>query len=132
MRFLVIAMFAIFLGACSSSPWAVIDGSMSKAADPKNFDVVISGVDGKLFMDGQKVRRVDPGMHMIRVTTTKVDAFGKYTYDTVPFVAEPCMRYFVAAQHESSVSTDNKRWTLVVIREEPIKSCLKLLEEEKA
>ena len=117
----------LLLSACSNNPWSVIDGSMSKVTDAKNYDVLVSGVDGKLYFDNRRIRNVDPGFRLVRLTTTKPDRRGHHTYTSFPIFVKPCIRYYVSAQHESNLTIDNNNWDVVVLKEEPIEGCKKLL-----
>jgi hypothetical protein len=115
-----------------TKPYAVIDGSMSPQTDNKIYDVTISGIDGQLFMDGSKTRNVKPGFRLIQLTTTKADRRGDFTYTSFPIVTKPCIRYYVAAKHASSLKYDNKSWEVVVIKEEEIPSCMNAQKENQA
>ncbi|MCO7227509.1 hypothetical protein [Pleionea sp. CnH1-48] len=129
MKLLTAASAVLLLSACANKPWSEVDGSRSKGADPKNYDVFISGIDGKLYYDNMKMRTMEPGFRYLRLTSTKPDRKGRYTYNPFAMQAKPCVRYIVSAQHDSNINYDNKQWKVVVLREEPIKSCEKLMGE---
>lgn len=94
MNFVIIMLTSFLLTACASTkPYAIIDGSMSDEVDPKNYDVIISGADGKLFFGGDRKRRFEPGFHFLKLTTTKADQRGALTHANFPIVMKPCMRY---------------------------------------
>ena len=128
---ILLLSFALLFSACSTKPWSVIDGSRSNEIYKKNRDVYISGIDGKAYFDNLKSISVEPGFHYLKLTTTKPDRNGTHTYTVFPIVTQPCVRYLVTAQHESGARYDNESWEVRVLREEPIESCLQLLEEQK-
>jgi len=128
-KILTILAFALLSG-CASKPWSEIDGSQSDNADVHNYDIIITAVDGKIDFAGRATKSLDPGFHLVRVVSTKADRKGGYTYANLPIQMKPCMRYFVTAQHDSN-KLNNKYWEVRILREEPIKSCLKLLKEKE-
>ncbi|NVJ60084.1 MAG: hypothetical protein HWE27_06835 [Gammaproteobacteria bacterium] len=131
MKLVMVVILGVLVSACANKPWSVIDGSMSRATDSQNYDVYITGVDGKLYFDNMKIRNVDSGFRLLQLTTSKPDRKGRYTYTSFPIITKPCVRYFVSAQHESNLTYENKRWAVLVLREEPIESCLKTLKNKQ-
>ena len=127
LKSLILFLTLSFVSGCTNKPWSVIDGSMSKPNDPKNYNVYISGIGDRLYSDNLSKKNLVPGFNRIRLTTSKADRKGYHTYSSFPLETKPCVRYYVSAQHESSLAYDNKRWRVVVLGEEPIKSCEKLL-----
>ncbi len=125
------AIILLIISRCASKPYAIIDGSKSRAADSYSYDIVITGVDGKMLLDGLKVRNVEPGPHTFQLITTKKDKYGDYTYQLITIDTEPCKRYVIAAKHDRDKKFSNKFWEVEVLRVEPVPRCEKLLQEQK-
>ena len=116
-------VLTILLSGCKTAPYAIIDGSQSKVTDQHSYDVIISGVDGKMYFGANKTKNVEPGSHYVRLTSTKQSRRGDVTYQPWYFNAEACKRYIVAAKHSDNKKFSNKYWEVEVLRVEPILSC---------
>ncbi|GAC13678.1 hypothetical protein [Aliiglaciecola lipolytica] len=124
MKYLRINMWCILvsvivLSGCVARPYAIIDGTRSKASDLDNYDITIVSIDGKMEV-GTQVKNVKPGFHYINVVTTKNLRSKVYEPRMFPVDAKECMRYVVTAQHDNNLVDD---WEVKLLREEPILSC---------
>ena len=54
----LIIVLSIFLSGCATKPYAIIDGSRSKVTDQHSYDVIISGIDGKMYFGENKTKNV--------------------------------------------------------------------------
>lgn len=118
--FLIVAML-ILLG-CASGPYAILDGSSPNRADPDQYEVLILGVDGRLYPNGRREHRVDPGFHYMELATTKPDRRGGVTRMPFAINAKACTRYYVAAVHEREL--DSRGWHAKTVKEAPIPGCV--------
>ncbi|MCL1097636.1 hypothetical protein [Shewanella gelidii] len=113
-------VMVIFIGGCASTPYAVIDGSLSKASDPNNHDVSIVSIDGKMEFNKKSKKNVKPGFHYINLLTTKKLKRKSSSLKMFPVEAKECTKYVVTAQHKNNLSDE---WEVRVLREVPIPSC---------
>jgi hypothetical protein len=125
MRALILAAtLATLLGGCAAmpaKPWSVVDGEGQNKADDTQFPVTIFAVDGQQLFDNKFDKTLPPGFHYIEFETTKKGSHGERTHQPFALVTAPCKRYLVYAQHDTHF--DNKKWQVVVAREEPIGGC---------
>jgi hypothetical protein len=126
----ILTMFASLLFGCSSVPYAIIDGSRASKTDNLSYNVIVTGVDGKLTFFDEPTKNIKPGTHTIRVTTTKPGKPTMKDSKTWLLDAKPCKRYVVAAKHDENKRFSNKYWELDLIRVEDIGGC-KVPEPEK-
>lgn len=116
---------------CSNIPYAIIDGSRSKVTDIDSQNVMITGIDGRMYFDSYFVRNIEPGEHTIRLTSTRINSKGKLlSHKNIKLDAKPCKRYVVAAKHDKNKRFTNKHWEVEVLRVEDIPWC-KLPEEDE-
>ncbi|MDO6694837.1 hypothetical protein Q4574_16185 [Aliiglaciecola sp. 3_MG-2023] len=115
------------LSGCASTPYAIIDGTRSKASDLDNYDVTIVSIDGKMEV-GKQVENIEPGFHYINLATTKKVRSKVTEFRMFPLDAKECMRYVVTAQHDNSLDDE---WEVKLLREEPILSCTPSEKSEK-
>ncbi len=114
----------VVVTGCASGPYAIIDGSRPSLSKNSNaHQVIISGVNGKIHFDNRRWRKVEPGFNMFRVSSAK----GRNTNGTeisrnFLITAQPCMRYYIAAEHEPEL--DSKNWEIKILKEEPIGECV--------
>ncbi|MCW9016400.1 MAG: hypothetical protein OQJ89_05510 [Kangiellaceae bacterium] len=109
---------------CSNIPYAIIDGSRSKITDVDSHNVMITGIDGRMYFDSDTVKNIEPGEHTIRLASTRINARGMLlSYKDIKLDAEPCKRYVVAAKHDKNKRFSNKHWEVKVLRVEDIPWC---------
>lgn len=135
MKKTAIILATLLTSACASQPWSEVNGDWSNPTDTNNFDVVITGIDGKLKFENRKRETFEPGLVTLRFSSerparTKADENASYNNKTVEMNLKPCVRYYVSAQHKNVLSGNINNWDVVVLKEEPIKSCQKLLNKK--
>jgi hypothetical protein len=103
------------VAACATATarqWAVIDGEVVGHANPNRFSVVIVAIDGKADFEAPMVKTITPGFHYVQIASTRQDRRGQVVHVPYAFTAEPCMRYEMYAEYESSL--DRSPWQLVI------------------
>jgi hypothetical protein len=116
---------AVVLAGCAageSKPYAIIDGTKTRGVDVDTYEVLVFAVDGQLYPRGKREQRLTPGFHYLELVTTKRDKTGLVSRLPFAISAKPCVRYYVVAKHEKTLS--DVRWRPVVIDEEPIAGCV--------
>ncbi|ACV25532.1 hypothetical protein [Kangiella koreensis] len=121
---------AILLSGCATGPYAIIDGSQSKITAKNSYDVIITGINGKMYFNGQKIKNIDVGPHYVQLTSTKAGSRGDISYQSWYFNAEPCKRYVVVANHDKDKQFSNNYWEVELLRVESIGGC-KVSEDDK-
>jgi hypothetical protein len=106
--------------AAAKAPWAEIDGTFANPAHADEVDALVHAVDRHYYNPMRSRLKIEPGPHWIYIASTRASARGTVT--SVPWVmkAEPCMRYLVAAQHES---LSIERFAVKVVSVERIGEC---------
>ena len=106
----------------SARQWAVIDGELVGHANPNRFSVVIVAIDGKADFEAPTTKTITPGFHYVQIASTRQDRRGGAVYVPYAFMAEPCTRYEMYAEYESSL--DRSPWQLVISkRSKPLGGC---------
>ena len=131
MKKVIIVLLSTVLMACASGPYSVLEFSESDRTDNRNYDVVMTGLDGKLKISNTS-KSVEPGEHFIQLATTKKGRNNFSNKRNIMLETKPCVRYYITAQHESGLSTNNKDWDVRVLRTEPIKHCESLVESDSS
>ena len=109
---------------CSNVPYAIIDGSQSKVTDVDSHNLLVTGIDGKMYFDSATVKNVEPGERTIRLASTRISARGKrVSYKDIKLDAKPCKRYVVAAKHDKNKRFTNRYWEVEILRIEDIPWC---------
>lgn len=101
------------------APWAIITSDRAPSADAKLRPVIVNRVDGENAMANRAI--VAPGKHSVTVDLPPRKGFSVGTQETFELVANPCMRYFVAARLDNETG---QRWQPVVRSAESIGECL--------
>lgn len=120
-RLLLFAALAA-AGAASAGPydqpWSVVTTDRRASADPLLRPVIVNRVDGVNSMDNESV--VAPGKHAVTVDLPPRKGFRQATQVTFDLETEACMRYYVAAKLDTTVT---QQWTPVLRSSEPIGEC---------
>ncbi len=127
----IIGLTALVSAASYAAPWVVVDGSTNtKNANPNQYDVVITGIDGQSMPLGVDRQELEPGLYTFRLSTTKETRQGDDNFLVIEMETKACTRYELAAQHKNRLST-NTRWEPVVVKAVEIASCVKALETQQ-
>jgi hypothetical protein len=97
--------------------WGEITGSRYSRAKMHRLPAIIKSIDGKHYLD--RVVKIEPGERTIVIQSPNRKGF-RGSDQTLNLAIEPCKRYYINAQFESSVGTD---WQAVVDYVEPIPGC---------
>lgn len=124
MKNTLMALALLLVVGCASKPYSIIDGSKSKPNDPENFDVFFTGIDRKMYPDGFSYKKLEPGIHLLQVVTTKSGSRNRSSYLPFMLEAKPCKRYILTAQHDNTLYSDNYNWSVHLLRVESIPSCV--------
>lgn len=135
MKKAAIILATLLTSACASQPWSEVTGDWQNVASKDQYNVNITGVNGKLKFDNQQKHTFEPGKVELRLTTTKQGQTVGQNLDrnrnkTVELDLKPCVRYYMGAQHESSLSSNVQDWQPVILKQETISSCEKLLDKK--
>ena len=109
--------------ACATAAarqWTVIDGNLVGRADSNRYSVVVLEVDGKAEFDAPTTVTITPGLHHLKLASTRQDRSGT----VVPYAlnAEPCTRYEIHAEYESRL--DRSPWQIVITTDpKPLGRC---------
>jgi hypothetical protein len=122
LRGTVALWMAAACATASARQWAVIDGEVVGHANPNRFSVVIVAIDGKADFEAPTVKTITPGFHYVQIASTRQDRRGQVVYVPYAFTAEPCTRYEMYAEYESSL--DRSPWQLVITKgSKPLGGC---------
>ena len=116
--FLLLAPAAVVAGPYDQ-PWAVIGSDSSLSAEPKLRPVVVSRVDGEGTTRNRAI--VEPGTRRVTVDLPPRKGFSLGTQETFELVANPCMRYTIAARLDAGTG---EHWKPFVRSAETIGECL--------
>jgi hypothetical protein len=84
--------------------------------------VLIVSVDGRADCEAPATKNIEPGFHYVQLASSRRDRRGGLAYVPYAFVAEPCIRYEVYAEYESSL--DRSPWQLVINKDpKPLAGC---------
>ncbi len=139
-------LLAIALCGCASTaqgPYAEISGERMMQADVLEEGIRILAVDEQLSLGGSQLERLEPGLRLLRLETARVQAAPQFQQIsrhkpllggikgalTLPLNAKPCLRYHVAARHESMSQIEP--WQLVLRDVEPIPECIARFPEHR-
>lgn len=124
--FLVLSLVS-GLSSCSSSfeqPFAQVQGVTVNTIENKDYDVLITKLDGVQFINEKTLLTLTPGIHQLRVQSTKNDptpgnrqqrAYADFTLD-----AKPCIKYYLSAYHPNQLSLEME---IQITKEKPIEQC---------
>jgi len=135
MKKAAIILATLLTSACATQPWSEVSGNLDQTAKKNLYSVNIIGINGESSLDNHARKTVKPGKVQLNLSTTKPSqtvgsAIAQYNNKTVELTFEPCVRYYVAAEHTSSSSFNKKEWQPLVLKKQPIKSCQKLLNKK--
>lgn len=116
---------ALLLSACGTAPLSVLENHPFHKTDFHREPLTIVAVNGHYTVE--RAPLVYPGVNTLILEARPVGGMRLPNQQTVAFEVEPCTRYYLAAERETSLSRD---WKLVVDRKESVAGCSK--EEELA
>jgi hypothetical protein len=116
--FLILAPAAVVAGPFDQ-PWVVITSDSAPPTDPKLRSVVVSRVDGENVTRSRAT--VEPGTRMVTVDLPPRKGFSLGNQETIELVANPCMRYTIAARLDAETG---QNWKPIVRSAETIGECL--------
>ncbi len=118
-------MSAPLMSACGTAPLSVLENHPFHKTDFHREPLTIVAVNGEY--SPERRRLVYPGLNTLVLEARPVGGMRLPHQQTVAFDVEPCTRYYLAAERETSLS---RNWKLVVDRKESVAGCSK--EEELA
>ena len=121
-------IFSAVLLACATAafagpydqPWSIITTDRSPSADYKLLPVIVNRVDDVNADTRLNQSVVAPGSHQVTIDVPPRKGFKTATQHTFQLTTEPCTRYYVAAELET---TAGQQWKPVVRSKEPIGEC---------
>jgi hypothetical protein len=120
---LLTLLIAVALTGCATSgPYAEVSGEKVTRADPREEEVFVVAVDGKLDLRESKTAFIEPGQRLLVLDSVRLGSSRNRKGAYVPLKAKPCLRYYFVARHESM--TDLEPWSLVLTNVEPIPECV--------
>ena len=119
---LMVLIAGALTGCATSRPYAEVSGEKVTRADPREEEVFVTAVDGKLDLTGSKTAFIEPGQRLLVLDTARQGRSRNRTGAYVPLNAKPCLRYYFVARHESM--TEVEPWALVLTNVEPIPECV--------
>ncbi|MBL8518612.1 MAG: hypothetical protein JNM76_16735 [Betaproteobacteria bacterium] len=108
----------LMLTACGTAPMSLLEGEPYHRTHLNRYPVNIVAVNGKF--STQHPRQVYAGVSTIIVEAAPVGGMRVAKQQALAFKAQPCTRYYLAAERETSLSQD---WKLVVDHTEPVGGC---------
>jgi hypothetical protein len=117
---------AIALGAAvavSAQPekwgptWSELSGERYSKVAKNTFHAIVKSVDGRHHTG--KVVKVEPGVHRVVVQSPNRQGF-RGSDEAMELAIEPCMRYYINAEFESSVGA---AWKPVIAYRERVPGC---------
>jgi len=123
-----VAAALVLSGCATQRQYAAVTGRIGAAATFDTAGVAITGINGQTYFDGKEEREIKPGFHALMVITTRekrslghASSMKERDPAYVYLNANPCMRYFVIARHESG--DPDSPWKPEIARAEPIDGC---------
>ncbi len=99
-------------------PWVIVTSDSRPSTDPNLRPVIVNRVDGENSQRNQVI--TTPGSRMVTVDLPPRQGFKVGSQETFDLEASPCMRYFIAAKLDTTLS---QQWKAVVRRSELIGEC---------
>ncbi|WP_460241327.1 hypothetical protein [Aurantivibrio infirmus] len=122
-KLLIVVMF-FFTTACSTAPYALIDGGRSIKNDDNNFNVYIVSIDGKHNLPNRTRQVLEPGTYRLEFSSARPQVSrGRQELKELVLEAKACMKYVITAQHESNLSLVDPDWELMILEEREIEDC---------
>lgn len=126
----IAAAAAVVLAGCASGPLSFIEGVPLTRTDSSLYPVRIVAVDGSMHFDGpSEPVQLSPGPRHVVLEAAPSRSARKTVLKSFILQIEPCRRYYLAAQRQSSMDAD---WTLVEDRKEVVAGCDEAEELRKA
>jgi hypothetical protein len=116
---LLVAATAAFAGPYDQ-PWSIITSDRTRSSDYKLRPVIVNRVDDVNADTQLNQSVVAPGSHQVTIDLPARQGFKTATQHTFELTTEPCTRYYVAAELETTVG---QQWTPVVRSKERIGEC---------
>lgn len=152
----LMAAAALSLAGCTTDanrfaagPFAYVNGRLGASVPFDSSSVTIVAIDGVAYFDDEEERRIQPGLHVVEVMTTRgrpkrsrtseAPAAGRYSSSNprrswtkqtstgpsdnprVYVDAKPCMRYHIVAHHTTGAV--DAPWKAELTSSEPIQGC---------
>lgn len=114
----LIPMSVLLLAGCGTAPMSVLENHPFHRTHMHREPVTIVSVNGDFALESS--RRVYPGVNTLVVEARPVGGMRLPRQQSMAFNVEPCTRYYLAAERETSLSRD---WKLVVDRKEEVAGC---------
>lgn len=120
--FVMILTASLFSCAAINTPFSLVEGGWGKTIKTNYYDVLMTKVDGVNLINKKSLLRLEPGVHEIRVVSTKVDPTPRdqKSYADFSLNAKPCIKYYLSAHHENELSLE---MTVEVTKEQNIEDC---------
>ena len=118
---LVVALFAA--GAVWAQPpkwgptWSEVSGERYSKVAKNTFGAIIKSVDGRHYTD--RVVKVEPGTRRVVVQSPNRKGF-RGSDHAIQLAIEPCVRYYINAEFETSVGA---AWKPVIAYQERVPGC---------
>ncbi len=106
------------VSGCAQQWESVLDGNLYTRANLNRYPVLIVAVDGEY--STITPRRVDAGERRLTVDAPPVAGFREPVRKEFTFRVEKCVRYWLAAQRATSLTSD---YELVIDHAEPVAGC---------
>lgn len=119
----VLAVTVFATGMASGQPakwgptWSELSGARYSKVAKNTFHAIVKSVDGRHYTD--RVVKVEPGVHRIVVQSPNRKGFHG-SDEAMELAIEPCVRYYINAEFETSVGA---AWKPVIAYKERIPGC---------
>jgi hypothetical protein len=97
--------------------WSELSGERYSKVAKNTFHAIVKSVDGRHYTD--KVVKVEPGVHRVVVQSPNRKGF-KGSDEAMELAIEPCVRYYINAEFETSVGA---AWKPVIAYKERVAGC---------
>ena len=97
--------------------WSEVSGERYSRVAKNTFPAIVKSVDGRHYTN--RVVKVEPGAHRVVVQSPNRKGFHG-SDQAMEFAIEPCVRYYINAEFETSVGA---AWTPVIAYKERIPGC---------
>ena len=107
-------LFCLPLVSCSttySDQVSFLDGDRFYRANIHTFPTRVTAVDGQSTFVRENPVRVEPGEHVVRLTTAPTAGFHAAEPRELKLTVEPCKRYYIVAERDNRLLQD---WRPVV------------------
>jgi len=118
MKTSIALLCSFILAGCAAAPMSLLDGTPYHRTHLNRYPVRIVAVNGDFTLEQPK--RVYAGVNSLVVEAAPVGGIKVARQQAVAFKVQPCTRYYLAAERETSLSQD---WKLVIDHAEAIATC---------